>query len=169
MKASASPRLDDEGLNEMPRPITNLSRRESKRVEAVKTSLPTINEKAQVLYDFTGENEGEMSIKQGATIIVTRHIDEGWWYGNCDGREGIFPANYVKIGEKDLHQETRGSTTSSYTTRQNNNSGKMFVEPAADGAEISSGSIADCKDCGCNEFVANVFKPKKCNNCFHVH
>ena len=172
MKGIASPRLDDEELREMPRPITNLSRRESRRGEAVKPSLPTLNEKVKVLYDFTGENDGEMSIKQGATVIVTRHIDEGWWYGKCDGQEGMFPANYVKATEKSSHQEPRGSTTSSYNTRQSNDGGRMPIESTTDAigaAEALSRSVADCKDCGCNEFTANVFKPGKCNNCFHVH
>jgi Variant SH3 domain len=26
-----------------------------------------------------------------------------------------------------------------------------------------------CRECGCNEFRANVFKKGSCNNCFHVH
>ena len=26
-----------------------------------------------------------------------------------------------------------------------------------------------CSDCGCEDFVANVFKPGCCNNCFHKH
>ena len=26
-----------------------------------------------------------------------------------------------------------------------------------------------CRECGCDEFRANVFKKGRCNNCFHVH
>jgi hypothetical protein len=26
-----------------------------------------------------------------------------------------------------------------------------------------------CRECGCDEFRANVFKKGSCNNCFHVH
>lgn len=35
----------------------------------------------------------------------------------------------------------------------------------------SSGNntVAACGDCGCDEFVANVFKKGHCNNCFHKH
>jgi hypothetical protein len=28
---------------------------------------------------------------------------------------------------------------------------------------------AKCRECGCTEFRANVFKKGSCNNCFHVH
>lgn len=30
-------------------------------------------------------------------------------------------------------------------------------------------STKQCGDCGCTDFTANVFKPKSCNNCFHIH
>lgn len=30
-------------------------------------------------------------------------------------------------------------------------------------------STPACGDCGCNEFVANIFKKGHCNNCFHKH
>lgn len=29
--------------------------------------------------------------------------------------------------------------------------------------------IGPCGECSCNEFSPNVFKPKSCNNCFHLH
>lgn len=31
------------------------------------------------------------------------------------------------------------------------------------------GTDAKCRECGCEEFRANVFKKGSCNNCFHVH
>ncbi|BFZ61140.1 hypothetical protein YB2330_002199 [Saitoella coloradoensis] len=29
--------------------------------------------------------------------------------------------------------------------------------------------VAECGECGCDEFQANVFKKGQCNNCFHTH
>ncbi|ODQ52435.1 BAR-domain-containing protein [Saitoella complicata NRRL Y-17804] len=29
--------------------------------------------------------------------------------------------------------------------------------------------VAECGECGCDEFQANVFKKGQCNNCFHAH
>ena len=31
------------------------------------------------------------------------------------------------------------------------------------------GGEVKCRECGCEEFRANVFKKGSCNNCFHVH
>jgi hypothetical protein len=38
-------------------------------------------------------------------------------------------------------------------------------------ASTGSSTAADtrCRECGCDEFRANVFKKGSCNNCFHVH
>jgi hypothetical protein len=33
----------------------------------------------------------------------------------------------------------------------------------------TAGGDLKCRECGCNEFRANVFKKGSCNNCFHVH
>jgi Variant SH3 domain len=33
----------------------------------------------------------------------------------------------------------------------------------------TTGSDLKCRECGCDEFRANVFKKGSCNNCFHVH
>ena len=46
--------------------------------------------------------------------------EEGWWKGRVDGREGLFPSNFVEAIEQS------GSTTSSdpthdYSMRQNIN------------------------------------------------
>lgn len=30
-------------------------------------------------------------------------------------------------------------------------------------------SMAPCRECQCDDFTANVFKPGSCNNCFHAH
>lgn len=34
---------------------------------------------------------------------------------------------------------------------------------------IENDNAKECGDCGCTDFTANVFKPKSCNNCFHIH
>jgi hypothetical protein len=40
---------------------------------------------------------------------------------------------------------------------------------ASTSASVAGGSDAKCRECGCEEFRANVFKKGSCNNCFHVH
>ncbi|KAI0244200.1 hypothetical protein L0F63_007232 [Massospora cicadina] len=43
-------------------------------------------------------------------------------------------------------------------------------EAALGAGETCTGSSAkSCRECGCNDFSANVFKRGSCNNCFHAH
>ncbi|KAF9130250.1 hypothetical protein BGW39_003300 [Mortierella sp. 14UC] len=37
------------------------------------------------------------------------------------------------------------------------------------GQQASTASVAPCRECRCDDFTANVFKPGSCNNCFHQH
>ncbi|RKP26592.1 hypothetical protein SYNPS1DRAFT_13980 [Syncephalis pseudoplumigaleata] len=50
-------------------------------------------------FDFVGQQEGDLSFKTGDHITVTRKTDSqnDWWTGSCNGREGVFPANYVQL------------------------------------------------------------------------
>ena len=43
-------------------------------------------------------------------------------------------------------------------------------KPSSAGTTVIGGrGEVKCKECGCDEFRANVFKKGSCNNCFHVH
>ncbi|XP_051558433.1 SH3 domain-containing protein 19 [Myxocyprinus asiaticus] len=52
---------------------------------------------AVALYDFTAETEDDLPFQQGDRILVTAHIDDEWWSGRLNGREGFFPKAFVKI------------------------------------------------------------------------
>ncbi|KAJ1813159.1 Peroxisomal membrane protein PAS20 [Coemansia sp. RSA 2599] len=58
---------------------------------------------AQAQYDFTGDTKAELSFKRGDLIAVNSKVDiwgkpSEWWRGTTqDGREGLFPANYVSV------------------------------------------------------------------------
>ncbi|XP_017265976.1 sorting nexin-18 [Kryptolebias marmoratus] len=55
--------------------------------------------KARVLYDFHGENPGEISIAENELVTVfTEEELEGWLEGeNTRGEVGLFPASYVEL------------------------------------------------------------------------
>lgn len=38
-----------------------------------------------------------MSFKKGDIIALLRRIDLNWFIGECNGREGVFPVNYVQV------------------------------------------------------------------------
>ncbi|XP_063997780.1 hematopoietic lineage cell-specific protein-like [Pogoniulus pusillus] len=52
---------------------------------------------AVALYDFQGDGDDEISFDPDDTITHIEMVDEGWWRGECRGRVGLFPANYVKL------------------------------------------------------------------------
>ncbi|NWU95570.1 HCLS1 protein, partial [Upupa epops] len=49
------------------------------------------------LYDYQGEGDDEISFDPDDTITHIEMVDEGWWRGQCRGKRGLFPANYVKL------------------------------------------------------------------------
>jgi len=54
------------------------------------------NKIAEVLYEFQARNDRELSIKPGDIIKIIDNSGE-WWYGELDGKVGIFPGNYVTV------------------------------------------------------------------------
>lgn len=50
----------------------------------------------RALYDFVAQNPEELSFKAGDMIILLEVLDENWMNGAVNGREGIFPCNYVE-------------------------------------------------------------------------
>ncbi|KAJ1957410.1 hypothetical protein GGI12_005033, partial [Dipsacomyces acuminosporus] len=57
------------------------------------------NPRAVAMYDFAGEQEGDLSFTKGDLISVTKKTESqnDWWEGTCNGRSGQFPANYVRL------------------------------------------------------------------------
>ncbi|XP_021240138.1 hematopoietic lineage cell-specific protein isoform X3 [Numida meleagris] len=52
---------------------------------------------AVALYDYQGDGDDEISFDPNDTITHIEMVDEGWWRGQCHGKVGLFPANYVKL------------------------------------------------------------------------
>jgi myosin heavy subunit len=47
-------------------------------------------------WDYTAEEENELSFKAGEQITIVSKDDPGWWTGtNAAGETGMFPSNYV--------------------------------------------------------------------------
>ena len=148
-------------------------------------------------YNFTAESENEMSLNKGDIIKVTKHIDEGWWVGVCNGKSGMFPSNYVSVIEyKNRNSEKMEaldlklkSTSESSNPYDESKSSQLALKPGfsylPQGSQITfigrkaidSKSHEEakieiatfCGQCDCEEFAANFFKPGHCNNCFHKH
>ncbi|XP_034728401.1 drebrin-like protein [Etheostoma cragini] len=51
----------------------------------------------RALYDYQAEDESEISFEPGDIIKDVERVDKAWWRGwSKDGRQGLFPANYVE-------------------------------------------------------------------------
>ncbi|OLL24241.1 [PSI+] inducibility protein 3, partial [Neolecta irregularis DAH-3] len=50
---------------------------------------------AEAMYAYTATDQGDLALVPGDKITIIEYINSDWWKGSCNGREGIFPANYV--------------------------------------------------------------------------
>ncbi|CAN7994888.1 unnamed protein product [Ixodes hexagonus] len=71
--------LLEEGIYEQLEPAS-----EGKKISAV------------ALYDYQAADYDEISFDPDDIITDIETIDEGWWRGKCNGKVGLFPANYVQ-------------------------------------------------------------------------
>ncbi|ODQ58521.1 hypothetical protein WICANDRAFT_34746 [Wickerhamomyces anomalus NRRL Y-366-8] len=55
--------------------------------------------KAIALFSFDGEQSGDLPFRKGDVIQIVKKSDstDDWWTGRVNGKEGIFPANYVEL------------------------------------------------------------------------
>ncbi|CAL8083978.1 unnamed protein product [Calicophoron daubneyi] len=51
---------------------------------------------AIALYDYTADEDDELTFSVGELITEIEKIDVGWWKGVCRNKVGLFPANYVE-------------------------------------------------------------------------
>ncbi|XP_021569004.1 SH3 domain-containing protein 21 [Carlito syrichta] len=54
-------------------------------------------ETCRVLFDYQPEAPDELALHRGDEVKVLRKTteDKGWWEGECQGRRGVFPDNFV--------------------------------------------------------------------------
>lgn len=50
------------------------------------------------LYDYDAQQDGDLSFKKDDRIEIVERTDstQDWWTGKVNGRQGVFPGNYVK-------------------------------------------------------------------------
>ncbi|XP_063777635.1 nebulette isoform X6 [Pseudophryne corroboree] len=52
----------------------------------------------RAMYDYSAQDEDEVSFRDGDYIVNVQSIDEGWMYGTVQrsGKSGMLPANYIE-------------------------------------------------------------------------
>ncbi|KAF7773388.1 hypothetical protein Agabi119p4_5555 [Agaricus bisporus var. burnettii] len=57
---------------------------------------PAVTTRARALWAWSGQDESDLSIKEGDVIEIVEETNGDWWTGRLDGRQGVFPANFVE-------------------------------------------------------------------------
>ncbi|XP_047588813.1 CD2-associated protein isoform X3 [Lutra lutra] len=79
----------------------------AQNVDITKTDIESktkAKEYCRTLFAYEGTNEDELSFKEGEIIyLISKETGEaGWWKGELNGKEGVFPDNFaIQINELD--------------------------------------------------------------------
>jgi len=88
----------------------------------------------RAVYDYTAEEEDELSFISGDILYILDMSDQDWWKARCKGKEGLVPSNMVESATDD------GSTS-----------------PLHDAAK--RGNVALLKECLVNRLPVNQCDP----------
>ena len=55
-----------------------------------------VGDKYTAVYTYTAQYEDELSFEAGDTVTVVNKDEADWWKGECKGKTGVFPSNYVE-------------------------------------------------------------------------
>ena len=95
--------ISDQQPIEIQTPVVETNPVEQKLTTDLKTVETTNNEDlgltAIALFDYEAAESDEITFDPDELITNIEMIDEGWWRGQCRGKVGLFPANYVKLNE----------------------------------------------------------------------
>lgn len=63
----------------------------------VADDFTVLREKYIAIYQYLPQNEDELELLQGDSVLVVEKCDDGWYVGTCErtGAFGTFPGNYV--------------------------------------------------------------------------
>ncbi|CAO1635523.1 unnamed protein product [Sympodiomycopsis kandeliae] len=100
-------------------------------------TAPKDQVKAQWAFEANGGPD-ELKFKEGDIIEIVERNDDNWWTGKLNGKQGLFPANYVEPYNEPQRNlpPAYGSAVASYDA----SSGKRVFAPAQ--ARWTSGSSA---------------------------
>lgn len=60
---------------------------------------------AKVIYDYEAKEKNELSLKKGEVVKVIQQLEKGWWFGELNGKTGLFPGSYVELQTTNKKQQ----------------------------------------------------------------
>merc|ERR1712013_673392 len=55
----------------------------------------------RAIYDYTAEEEDELSFLVGDILYILDQSEDDWWKARCKGKEGLIPSNLVEAASGD--------------------------------------------------------------------
>lgn len=52
---------------------------------------------ARALFNYEASEQSDLTFKKGDLILLKRQVDENWYQGELNSRQGFFPASYVQV------------------------------------------------------------------------
>lgn len=52
---------------------------------------------AFAIFDFASKESSDLNFKKGELIVLKRKVDSNWYFGECNGREGMIPSNFIQV------------------------------------------------------------------------
>lgn len=49
-----------------------------------------------MLFDYEAQGAEELALKEGDIVTVLSKDEDPWWEGAIEGRQGMFPSNFVQ-------------------------------------------------------------------------
>lgn len=123
-------------------PSKNRTEPESLKMDRLSV-LPSVGS-VRAIFDFKGENNDELCLKQGDIITLTRTPEGGWYEGTLNDMTGWFPSNYVEAIEtssspvNEVHSDDlkssiwTGEKKSLICTAENGENRRMVVKEIID-------------------------------------
>lgn len=62
---------------------------------------------AKTLYDYAAQTSNELTIKKDDIVRVHQQGAKGWWYGELNGKFGLFPGSYVQLMPQGLNKKQK--------------------------------------------------------------
>ncbi|CAL1281416.1 unnamed protein product [Larinioides sclopetarius] len=79
------------------------------------SSLKKMSLKARVKMNLKAQIDEEIDLYKDEIVTIIEEVDKGWYRGECNGRQGIFPASFVTIISEDRLPSISESFTSAST------------------------------------------------------
>lgn len=65
-------------------------------VKVIENDATTHKRRCKVIFNYVQDHEDELTLNLGDIVDILGEEEEGWWRGVLNGKEGVFPSNFVE-------------------------------------------------------------------------